>query len=98
MIDTLSEWTERTLAIINKHIMEKDFRPRDADGSDFQYGTDPGLRFKTGTVRGEVTVSVWRYERRIQDPIRIFTDKQAVEAKHEIDRLAEEFFMKRRVS
>lgn len=81
---------------INQHIREHGFRANGADGNDFQYGTDPGLRFKTGTVYGEVTVTVWNHQRQIE-AIRILSEAQIVEAKHEIDGLIHQFFEKRRV-
>ena len=39
------------------------FKARDADGSDYQRGSDSSLRFKVGTKYGEVTVAVYRDER-----------------------------------
>lgn len=74
---------EQAVKAINNHLKEHDFRCPGAD-SDFRFGTDPGLRFKTGTVYGEVTVTIWRYGKQI-DVIRILNDAQVVEAKHEID-------------
>lgn len=74
------------VAAINKHLKEHDFRATGADGNDFQYGTDPGLRFKTGTSYGEVAVTVWKHQRQVQ-AIRAMNEEQIVEAKHEIDAL-----------
>lgn len=82
---------------IVQHLKGHDFRNAGADPTDFQYGSDPGLRFKVGTVRGEVTVSVWRHSRQIKQPIRCMSDAQVIEAKHEIDALVHDFFDSRRV-
>lgn len=42
-----------------RYLADIGFTERDADGSDFQFGDDPGLRFKIGTSYGEVAVSVY---------------------------------------
>jgi hypothetical protein len=83
---------------IVKNLTEHGFRPHGADPSDFQFGTDPGLRFKVGTVYGEVTVTIWKYARQVKKPIRILNDEQAIEANHQIDALIHEFFSKRQVN
>jgi hypothetical protein len=81
--------------IVN-NLREHDFRNRDADPTDFQFGMDPGLRFKVGTVRGEVTITVWKWAKQVE-VIRVLSDAQVVEAKHRIDALIHEFRESRRV-
>lgn len=80
---------------IRQALKDHGFTPRDADGSDFQFGSDPGLRFKVNCVYGEVTVTVWKYARQAKEPIRILSDAQVIEAKYQIDSLINEFFTKR---
>ena len=72
---------------INAHLRARGFTERDADGADFQAGEDRGLRFKTGTVYGEVTVTVWFNDRQGKEPIRILGEHQMPLAKAQIDRL-----------
>lgn len=78
---------------LRQTLKEHNFTERDADGSDFQFGTDPSLRFKVGTVKGEVTLTVWKHARCVET-IRVLTDEQVVEAKHRIDSLVHDFFAK----
>lgn len=85
---------EAAVKAIHANLKEHDFRPRDADISDFQFGTDPGLRFKVGTVYGEVTITVWSYGRQTE-VIRVLSDAQVNEAKYRLDALIHEFFNKR---
>lgn len=63
-----------------------DFKPRDSDGNDLQYGDDMTLRFKVGTVYGEVAVTVWKDGRQVE-ALRILSEKQVPEAKHRLDRI-----------
>lgn len=81
------------VARINNHILTHGFRKPGSE-PDFQYGDDTSLRFKTGTVYGEVTITVWKHQRQI-DVIRCTNDEQVVEALHEIDRLINDFFFAR---
>lgn len=80
---------------VRANLKDHGFTPRDADGSDFQFGTDPGLRFKVTCVYGEVTISVWKHARQIKQPIRILSEAQIVEAKYTMDALINEFFSAR---
>lgn len=80
---------------VRENLISHGFRPRDADGSDFQYGDDPSLRFKVNCVYGEVTVSVWKHARQVKQPFRATSDAQIVEVNHSVDALVNEFFMKR---
>lgn len=48
----------RGVEIIRNNLRDLGFTERDADGTDFQHGTDNHLRFKTGTSYGEVTTLV----------------------------------------
>jgi hypothetical protein len=79
------------VARINKHILDHGFHKPGAE-PDFQYGEDTRLRFKTGTVYGEVTVTVWQGQRQV-DVIRCTNEAQVTEALHEIDRYVHAFFM-----
>lgn len=73
---------------IHEYLREFGFVPRDADGSDFQRGTDDTLRFKVGTVYGEVTISSWGRKEQI-NAVRVLRDEQVVGARswirHQID-------------
>jgi hypothetical protein len=79
--------TETGVKEINEYLMEKGFMPRDADGADFQRKDDRVLRFKTGTVYGEVTVTLWVNDRQVKTPIRILGPHQMADAKHTIDQM-----------
>lgn len=46
------------VTLVNNNLNDLGFTPRDADGNDFQRGSDSALRFKTGTSMGEVTTLV----------------------------------------
>jgi hypothetical protein len=70
---------------INDYLISHDFKPRDADASDFAYGPMSTLRFKTGTVYGEVSIQVVRADKPVH-VIRIINEAQIPEVKHEIDR------------
>lgn len=70
---------------INQHIMDQGMVARDADGSDFAFPDDTSLRFKTGTSRGEVAITVWVNDRQRKEVIRVLSDAQLVEATYEID-------------
>lgn len=48
------------VAEIRETLDSYEFRPRDADPTDFQCGGDSSLRFKVGTRYGEVTVQILR--------------------------------------
>jgi hypothetical protein len=72
---------------INEYLIEKGYVPRDADGADFQREDDRILRFKTGTVFGEVTVTIWVNDRQAKHPIRILGHHQMEDAKHRIDQI-----------
>lgn len=80
---------------IRQHLRDHNFHVRDADPSDYQFGTDPGLRFKLGTVYGEVTITVWRFAKQIA-VIRALNEAQIIEAKYEIDEHITTFFAGRR--
>lgn len=69
---------------IKECLYSQHYVERDADGSDFQFGSDTSLRFKVGMVYGEVTVTVWQEGKQTQ-AIRILSDAQVVEAKHHLD-------------
>lgn len=71
---------------INHYLTTHDFKPRDADGNDFQYGHDTSLRFKTGTVYGEVSVQVY-IDNKVAEVIRIIRNERVVEAQEQIDRI-----------
>lgn len=77
------------VAKINKYLEGHEFHPRDADGNDFQYGHDKSLRFKTGTVYGEVAVQVVKDDRTVE-VIRILRDERVVEAQEQIDRIIQQ--------
>lgn len=76
---------------INKFLVDQGYTPRDADGADFQRGSDRTLRFKTGTVHGEVTITVWVNDRQQKQPIRILGDHQIIEAKTTLIMLIDEW-------
>lgn len=59
------------------------FTPRDADENDFQRGSDRHLRFKTGTMYGEVTVQVFVDNQR-KKALRFLTDVQLHTAENQI--------------
>lgn len=84
MSDTLD--VTQVVAWMNENLVSLHFKPRDADGSDFQYGDDRTLRFKTGTSRGEVAIQVWKNDQ-CTEVIRILNVDQMVEAKHQIDKI-----------
>lgn len=83
MTDTLDIEAARGKIVAN--LADHGFLPRDADGADFQFGDDMTLRFKVGTSRGEVAITVWKYDRQAKDVIRVYTEAQIVEANHKID-------------
>ena len=83
MTDTLDIVKVRERIV--KNLADHGFVPRDADDADFQFGTDMSLRFKVGTVRGEVAITVWVNDRQRKDVIRVLTEAQVVEANHTID-------------
>lgn len=74
------------VAKINEHLRGHEFHPRDADGNDFQYGEDSGLRFKTGTVYGEVSVQVVK-QGHTAEVIRVLRSERVDDAKHQIDNI-----------
>jgi len=80
----MSRFEESTVKEINDYLATHGFEPRDADGNDFQYGVDTDLRFKTGTVYGEVAIQVVIHGK-TQEVIRILSDAQVTEVKHQID-------------
>lgn len=82
MTDTMD--VQGVVARVNAYLGEQHFVPRDADGSDYQFGDDRRLRFKTGTTRGEVAVQVWINDRPHR-VIRILNEDQVIEAFHDID-------------
>lgn len=77
---------EPTVDQVFNHLADHHFVPRDADGSDLQFGDDRSLRFKVGTSHGEVAIQVWREGQPVH-VIRILNTVQLVEAKHEVDRI-----------
>lgn len=87
---------QATVAEVRAYLQARDFRPRDADITDYQSGRDASLRFKTGTSRGEVTVTVWRYARQIE-VMRIISPTTMAEALTAIDQYVHEFREARRV-
>lgn len=48
----------KAVRMVNTNLDDLGFTPRDADGNDFQRGSDDALRFKTGTAMGEITTLV----------------------------------------
>lgn len=70
---------------IVKELSDHGWRPRDADPTDFQFGTDRSLRFKVGTAHKEVTVSRWAYDRQIMVQ-RASTPEQVTELLHWLGR------------
>lgn len=64
------------------------FKVRDADGTDYQKGTDSGLRFKVGTKYGEVTVAVYQAGRPVKY-LRITTYEHLGAVTHAIGRYIE---------
>lgn len=75
---------------INDYLISHNFKPRDADKQDFAYGPMSTLRFKTGTVYGEVTIQVIQADKPAE-MIRILNEAQVVEAKYAIDRFIAEW-------
>lgn len=71
---------------VHEFLGERGFVPRDADGSDLQRGTDTGLRFKIGTVYGEVAVHVLEANR-LTHTIRILRDTKVDEALANLERI-----------
>ena len=55
------------------------YRPGDADGADFRNPERPHVRFKVGTVYGEVTVTCWDQANRQFKAIRILNDDKSLE-------------------
>lgn len=90
MTDTLDVKAARDKIVAN--LADHGFLPRDADGADFQFHDDMTLRFKVGTVYGEVAVTVWKHDRQMKDVIRVFTEAQIVEANHRIDGIINDHF------
>ncbi len=79
---------EDTAKQMVRYLGDHHFVPRDADGNDLQYGDDKSLRFKVGTVYGEVAVQIVRNGH--ADPsetIRILNAAQITEAKHTLDQI-----------
>lgn len=78
---------------LNEFLEFKGFKRRDSDGSDFARPDDrDGLRFKTGTSRGEVTVTVWVGSKPIKDrTIRVMRLEQTTPAQSEIKKIAREY-------
>ncbi len=71
---------------IVKGLGDHGWRNRDADVSDFQFGTDPALRFKVGTQHKEITVAVWTHSRQT-DLRRATSEAQVTELIHWLDGL-----------
>jgi hypothetical protein len=46
------------LTLVRNNLEDLGWSPRDADGNDYQRGSDDALRFKVGTAYHEVTVLV----------------------------------------
>lgn len=63
------------------------FAPRDADPTDFQSGTDSGLRFKVGTKYGEVTIQIVRKGKPVEF-VRLTTGEHLIRALNRVDALA----------
>lgn len=60
---------------VNAVLTELGFTPRDADGNDYQRGSDNHIRFKTGGVHGEVTAQVFVDNKRMP-ALRFLNDHQ----------------------
>lgn len=80
-MDVHEQW-QRVAQTMRDH----NYTPRDADQSDFQFGTDRSLRFKVGTANQEVTTTVWSHARQI-DYKRATTPEQVTDMLHWIDGL-----------
>ena len=76
---------EQRLRIV-RALADHNWQQRDADPTDFQFGTDPALRFKIGTQYREITVTAWRFSRQT-DLKRATTEEQVTELLHWLDRL-----------
>jgi len=67
-----------------------------ADPTDFQQGSNRGLRFKVGTQYGEVTITVWNYSRQV-GVHRATKDAHIDDLIHIIDQRVEELAERQRV-
>ncbi len=74
------------VAEIRETLDSYEFRPRDADPTDFQCGGDSSLRFKVGTRYGEVTVQILRKDTKIEY-LRITTPDHLARALNRIERV-----------
>lgn len=80
---------QNAVKVVNSYLEGHGFKPRDADGNDFQYGDDRDLRFKTGTSRGEVAIQVVKTGQTTM-VIRVLNDNQINDAKYQIDKIIAE--------
>jgi len=71
---------------IVKTLSDHGWRQRDSDPTDFQFGTDPSLRFKIGTQYREITVTAWSHSRQQGPAQRATTEEQVTELLHWLDR------------
>lgn len=79
---------ETAVTAVHDYLRGHNFKQRDADPADFQYGDDTSLRFKVGSVYGEVSVQIVRSgHANPNETIRILNEGQIAEAKHAIDRV-----------
>lgn len=77
---------------VNEHLSYNGFVARDADENDFANPAYPGLRFKTGTVYGEVGVQIVRDGKcNPMETIRILNPGQIGRAKEEITKKIQTF-------
>lgn len=76
---------EYVVSEINRYLEGHNFKPRDADPTDHQYGDDRSLRFKTGTSRGEVAVTILE-DGKPNQIIRILNPDHMINAKYTIDK------------
>lgn len=61
---------------VQEFLRQKGYRSGDADGTDFRKGGANAVRFKTGTSRGEVAITVWKGPNQI-DVVRILNEDQS---------------------